>query len=141
MSVRPFHFNGTLARFVAAGVLTNIVYAIVLLSVRLTNADWWLAATSAYLVSLVVNYGLQRNFTFRSVDSHAASGLKYVVAQSLCLAINALVVELVAGRLGWHPLIAQGCSVLSTLAISYLLMSRWVFARASNSISSARQEG
>lgn len=141
MSVRSFRLNGTLVRFVIAGVLTNIVYAVVLLLVRSLGADWWLAGTAAYLISLVANYGLQRHFTFRSVDSNTVNGWKYLVAQGLCLAINALVVDLVAGRLGLHPLIAQGCSVLATLAISYLLMSRWVFAEAPSAASPSRREG
>ena len=134
--------NSTIVRFVIAGALTNVVYAVAMLITRSAGAEWWLAAAVAYLVSLLVNYGLQSRYTFKSNNSHATHGWKYLTAQGGCLAVNAMIVQFVAGQLHWHPLIAQGCSVLATLVISYFLMSRWVFAQRGRSpTASAAQEG
>ena len=143
-------FVAEAARFGLVGVLSNVVYFGALWLLRTLLVPWWLAASVAYALSMLLNYALQRTFTFRSTRSHGQAARRYVVVQLTGLAINSAILEILLGRhvldhmLGpeWSafaitlpglpalPLrvaLAQGFSLAVTMACSYVAQRYWVF--------------
>ena len=143
-----------LARFGFVGVLSNVVYFGALWLLRTLELPWWAAATLAYALSMVLNYVLQRSFTFRSTRAHAEAGKRYVVAQLGGMAINSATLEILLGQraLDWAlgpalssyvftlaflpalPLrivLGQGIALVANTAYSYVTQRFWVFRSAS----------
>jgi putative flippase GtrA len=117
-----------LLRFGWVGTLTLGIYVVELwLLDRFCDLPTWLDATFAYGPCLVINYLLQRTFTFRSGKRHSLAGPRYLVIQLGGLAINSGFIWLGAEVLHWPFLVAQ-FAALATLALwSYLGQKLWAF--------------
>jgi putative flippase GtrA len=141
---------GELARFGFVGVLSNLVYFGVLWLLRTLALPWWLSASIAYALSMVLNYILQRSFTFRSTRGHGEAGRRYVVAQLGGMAINSATLEVLLGQrvldgllgaevagyvialpalpsLPLRVVLGQAIALVFTTAYTYVTMRFWVF--------------
>jgi putative flippase GtrA len=87
----------------------------------------WVAATIAYLLSMVVNYLLQRNFTFRSKRPHQEAVARFLVVQLLALGLNAVMLELLTTRAKLSLWLAQGIAIVGVAVWSYVAQKVWVF--------------
>jgi putative flippase GtrA len=143
-------WTGELARFGFVGVLSNLVYFGGLWVLRTAALPWWVAASIAYALSMVLNYLLQRSFTFKSTRAHGEAGKRYVVAQLGGMAINSATLEILLGQraLDWalgpalsgyvfalsglpelplRVLVGQGLALVANTAYSYVTQRFWVF--------------
>jgi putative flippase GtrA len=139
-----------LVRFGIVGVLTNGVYFGALWLLRVVALPWWLGATIAYALSMGLNYGLQRSFTFRSERPHSEAARRYLVIQLGGMAVNSSLLELLLGQrlidaalgpalaerllplpalsgLPLRVLLAQGFALIITTSGSYVAQRFWVF--------------
>jgi putative flippase GtrA len=147
----PSSLGAELARFGLVGGLTNVVYFGLLWLLRgHLQLRWGLAGGVAYGLSMVVNYLLQRAYTFRSQGPHLRAGHRYVVTQAVGLGINSGILELLLEQrlldalLGPElsayaleprllpdiPLrfvLGQGIALAANVTWSYLTQKFWVF--------------
>jgi putative flippase GtrA len=84
-----------------------------------------LASTAALGISVVVNYGLQRHFTFRSKSRHVVAGPRFVLLTMVTLAANAL---LFGAMLAVVPyLLAQIITTATIFPVNYYLNKTFTF--------------
>jgi putative flippase GtrA len=84
-----------------------------------------LASTAALGISVVVNYGLQRHFTFRSKSRHVIAGPRFVSLTLVTLAANAL---LFSAMLAVVPyLLAQIITTATIFPVNYYLNKTFTF--------------
>jgi putative flippase GtrA len=117
-----------IARFGISGLATEFVYfGLLWLSGLWQTMPMWQRATLAYLGSIVVNYALQRSFTFRSQKTHTHSGPRYILVHSVGMAINSGVLGLTVDVLKL-PFLPSQVAAIGLVAIwSYIGQKRWAF--------------
>jgi putative flippase GtrA len=94
---------------------------------ELAGAPVWLAATTGYWSSVVVNYALNRTVAFRDRTPPATSVARY----GLLLGVNwlaTLAIITTADALGLGYLVGKVAAVLVLTTLNYVAYSRWVFA-------------
>lgn len=117
-----------LARFGVAGLMTEVVYfGLLWLCGLWSGLPLWGRATLAYLGSIIVNYSMQRTFTFRSNKAHVQAGPRYLAVHAMGMGINAGVLGI---SVDWLELPFLPCQIaaIGLVAIcSYLGQKYWAF--------------
>jgi putative flippase GtrA len=123
---------GEVTRFGMVGLFTNLVYfAILPVLVYLFSVELWLASAISYALSMLVNYTLQRQVTFRSKNAILIAGPRYIIIQLGGLVINSAILYLLVTRLGLHIVVGQVISIVAATVWNYLGQKLWVFAEGS----------
>ena len=81
------------------------------------------ASVTGFGASVLVSYGLQRSWVFRSSAGHARAGGRFLTVTAVALALNTVIVGLVTGP---YPLV-QGLALVAIPVVNYALNSRWTF--------------
>jgi len=119
---------GELLRFgVVALICGGLYFALLTALEALTPWSVALRAALAYLPSVLVNYLLQRSFTFRSRRHHMVAGPRFVAIQLGGMAINSGGLWVGIEVLGWSFALAQTVSIAALGAFSYLGQKLWAF--------------
>jgi putative flippase GtrA len=84
-----------------------------------------LASTAALGISVVVNYGLQRHFTFRSKSRHVIAGPRFVSLTLVTLAANALLFGAMSAVVPY--LLAQIITTATIFPVNYYLNKTFTF--------------
>lgn len=113
------------------GVATALQYAILIALVETALADAVAASTIGFAISALVNYALNRSFTFRSSKSHAEALPKFGTVALLGLALNASLLWLFHVAAGLHYLPAQLLATGGTLSCTFTLNRSWTFSASS----------
>jgi putative flippase GtrA len=120
---------GEFVRFaIVGGIATAIQYALLILLVRMAAAGVIVASTIAYAASAVVNYSINRDFTFRSRRTHLDAFPKFVIVCVGGLLLNAALMLLFNEAIGLHYLLAQVLSTIATLFWNFALNRTWTFS-------------
>jgi putative flippase GtrA len=82
-----------------------------------------LASSAGFVASVLVSYGLQRSWVFRSSAGHLAAGGRFLTVTAVAFALNAVILGLVAGPY----LMVQGIALVAIPVVNYALNSRWTF--------------
>jgi putative flippase GtrA len=115
-------------RFGLMGATSAGIYLVFFIPLRwVLPSRLWIDATIAYLLSMVANYVLQRNFTFRSRRPHQEAVTRFVVVQLLALCLNNVVLELGTTRARWPLWFAQGVAIVGVAIWSYVSQKLWVY--------------
>mgnify|MGYP002651108946 FL=1 len=85
------------------------------------------AAVAGFLLGAVVNYVLNRAFTFRSGRPHRIGVPRFAVMLAVGCGVNAMLVALWVHGLRWHYLVSQAAATLVVMVMNYLVMRHWVF--------------
>jgi putative flippase GtrA len=110
------------------GATSAGIYLVFFIPLRwLLPSRLWIDATIAYLLSMLANYVLQRNFTFRSRRPHQEAVTRFLVVQLLALGLNNVVLELGTTRAQWSLWFAQGVAIVGVAIWSYVAQKLWVF--------------
>jgi putative flippase GtrA len=118
-------------RFAQVGALcTGIHYALLTGGVEWLGLDAVLASTAGFVASAVVNYLLNRRYTYASTASHAVLVWRFVAVMGVGLMLNALLMRLLHGYLGWHYVLAQVFATAGTLSWNFLAHRQWTFSRS-----------
>jgi putative flippase GtrA len=116
--LRYFAF-GSMAAMLQIATLTTLV--------EVGRLDTVIASTLAFYIAVVVNYFLQRRYTFRSFEPHWIAMPKFVGVSTVGAVINVLVFTLLTNVM--HYLIAQLISLLIVFSINYCASSVLIFGR------------
>lgn len=78
----------TFIKFALVGVINTIVgTSIMYLSYNLLNLGYWLSSFLNYFLTSILSYFLNRNFTFKSKDSHIKTIFKFAINILICYGI------------------------------------------------------
>lgn len=118
-----------IGRFVLVGGVTFLLnLATFYLFFRALRLDYWLAATLAYVITVLCHFAGNRQFTFRAWRQPIA---RNVARYGLALLVNYLVTLsvtwLVLGEMGLPAYAAVMCYTLANATTSFLLMKYHVF--------------
>jgi putative flippase GtrA len=117
-------------RFAVVGTIgTAVQYAILAAGVEWLEMDAVLASTAGFLLSAVLNYLLNRRYTYESTAPHATSMWRFAVVLASGLLLNALFMALMHGYLGWHYVQAQLLTTGINMIWNFLAHRFWTFAR------------
>jgi putative flippase GtrA len=115
-------------RFLLVGGLSTLAHYLLLALLVEWSAVGVLPATAAgYVLGAVVNYLLNRRFTFRSARAHGAAVPRFVAVWLAGLLATVLLMALWVQVLGWHWLPAQAVTTVLVLVLNYFGHARFAF--------------
>lgn len=119
-----------LMRFGAMGLASTGIYLAFMIPLRWALGEpLWLVSGIAYLLSMAINYLLQRTVTFRSQRRHQEAVTRFIVVQLIALGLNSCLLELLVKRMH-HPFwLGQTVAVFVTAVFSYGAQKAWVFMK------------
>lgn len=114
---------------VAGGLATALQFAILWALVEFAGARPAAASGAGYLISAVLNYLMNRAFTFRSQTSHMSAAPRFAIMCALGLSLNTALFVLLQSS-GLNYLVCQVLTTAGVIVFNYMLASRWVFGAA-----------
>ena len=118
-------------KFSVVGSLSSLAYIIILYILSHSfGAQFALASIPSYLGAMVVNYSLQRFWTFGSIRPHMEALPRYLLTHLIGMFINWLGILLFYNELNMNFLVAQFISIALVSAWSYMAQKIWVFQSA-----------
>jgi putative flippase GtrA len=122
-----------LLRFaIVGGIATLIQYLTLIGSVELWHWNAVVASSVGYFLGAIANYLLNYYFTFRSDNRHRVAAARFAIVAVAGLALNALLMALLAEKLRLPYVVAQVLATVGTLIWNYWANSIWSFGRRSS---------
>jgi putative flippase GtrA len=118
-----------IAKFGFVGSISIVIYFLVVFAMRPIFGAAWLVVLLAYLVTMSLNYFLQRTFTFRSQSHKLVSGRRYVVSHGVTLTINSALSFLVVDVTAMNLYVAQMLIITIVAITSFLICRFWVYVQ------------
>jgi putative flippase GtrA len=130
-ATRPLHLVVTqFFKFACVGVCgTAAAYSALIALVEVFKVPVIAATTVGFVVGAIVNYILNRRFTFVSEANHAVALPKFLTVAAFGAAINAFMVGWLVEHGGVHYLIAQICATATVLVWNFVANTLWTFKR------------
>lgn len=117
-----------LIRFtLVGGIGTAAHYAVLILLVSSLLMHPVIGSTAGFLVGMVVNYLLNRHFTFTSQRSHREAFWRFGTVALAGIVINTAMMILLTVSLEYHYLLAQVIATILTLSWNFFGSRYWVF--------------
>jgi len=116
---------------IVGGVATFVQYVALIWTVERWHWNAVLASSLGYFLSSIANYLLNYYFTFRSDTRHGVAATRFAIVAAAGLALNGLLMELLAARLHVPYVLAQVLATVGTLLWNYWANSKWSFGRSS----------
>jgi len=120
-----------LARFMGFAVIgaigTAAHYSVLSILVELFHVSILVATTAGSITGAVVNYILNRRFTFVSDAKHSVALPKFLTVAAVGAACNWLVVAWLLQHVGWHYLLIQLFATSVVLLWNFAANSLWTF--------------
>lgn len=118
------------SRFGAVGAIgTAAHYALFIALVEVTGADPVGASTAGALLGALVNYILNRRYTFRSARRHREALPRFLAVAAAGLAFNAGLMLLLVEGLNMHYLLSQVIATLGVLLWNFSANRLWTFGK------------
>lgn len=102
-------------------------YIVLALLVELLASPVLLATTTGFAVGAVVNYALNRRFTFTSTAPHHVALPKFLTVAAAGAVLNGAVVGLLLALTPWHYLVAQLLATATVLVWNFVANLLWTF--------------
>ncbi len=126
--MKPLLFQ--FSRFGAVGAVgTAAHYALFIALVEGAAADPVIASTAGALLGALVNYSLNRRYTFRSTRRHREALPRFLAVAAVGLAFNAGLMLLLVTGFGMHYLAAQILATLGVLLWNFSANRLWTFGK------------
>ncbi|MFT3804218.1 MAG: GtrA family protein [Burkholderiaceae bacterium] len=120
--------GGLFSRFLGVGLAaTALQYVVLLAGVEWGGVEAVYASALGFLCGAVLNYLLNRSYTFRSQVSHARGAARFLVVVALGLAANVLLMWLLNGYFGWNYVLAQIVTTGLVMLWNFVGHSLWTF--------------
>lgn len=118
-----------LLRFGFVGGLTFVVfYGLVFGMVDSMKMEVMLATGLAYIVAVVLNYGLHHAFTFERTTTHDYSIPRYLTVIAIGFSVNQALMYVGVHVAGLHYLLVQLASMVLIIVANYVAFQLWAFA-------------
>jgi putative flippase GtrA len=117
-----------LVRFALVGAASSVAYAVIMMvatsSFGLTP---WISSVVAYLSAMIINFPLQRSFTFMSKGDVRREGPRYIVVHLINLLVSVSVVHLIVDVLQGSVLVSVAAVIVVIPLLQFLALETWVF--------------
>ncbi len=124
----------TFGRFVVVGLIaTSVHYLVLIAAVELAGWSAVWGSGLGFGTGAVVNYLLNRRFTFRSEVPHGTAVARFVVVMGGALTLNQLLMHAFTAWLGWPYLVGQVLTTGITLFWNFVGNGLWSFSSHSKS--------
>lgn len=137
MSADPIPAAGLLARFLrflaVGGFATILMYVLLVAGIEGLGLRPVPASVLAYLLSAVVNYGLNRRLTFRSQQPHVVALPRFAIVSSMGLLLNTAIMGIGTEVAAWHYLPVQVVATVVVLFWNFVGSQWWTFRPSSGS--------
>lgn len=125
---------GKLFRYGVVGIVgTPAHYLTLILLVEAGGISPVYATIAGSAVGALVNYLLNRRYTFKSAKTHADAGPKFLAVAVATGILNAVLVYLGVDLLGMHYLIVQIVATLIVFLSNFALNNIWTFREGNTS--------
>lgn len=116
-------------KFGVTGLLnTGVDYLVFTILAVWLPVNIYLAQTISYAAGTLNSYIINRSWTFRSNERFfSPTMVKFLVLNLCMLALSVILIGYFTESIGLSKLIAKACTVLVTLAISFVINNFWVF--------------
>jgi putative flippase GtrA len=110
----------------AGGLAFSIDVGVFQLALRVFGVEPLLATILGYGAGLIVVYVVSVNwvFSYRRIDRHSREFLLFTLIGLIGLIINMLVIEILAVRYGYEPLLAKVAGTAMTFGFNFIIR-RW----------------
>jgi putative flippase GtrA len=88
------------------------------------------ASTAGFVASILVSYGLQHAWVFRSSAGHAVAGSRFLTVTAAAFTLNTVVLWLGTEVLSVPYPLVQAVALVAIPVLNYTLNSRWTFRTA-----------
>ena len=120
---------GQFLRFAGVGVIGTIGhYATLIFVVEILDYDPVLGSTIGFLTGALINYFLNRHFTFTTDARHSVALPKFIAVATVGMVINAMVMAAMSAYLTVHYLVAQVIATGLVLIWNFAANKYWTFA-------------
>ena len=124
----------TLRRLTAFGLVgvigTGTHYLVLIMLVESAGINPVTATSVGFVVGALVNYALNRRYTFQSSKSHLDAGPKFFIIAIVTGIVNSLLVYGGANLLGANYLLVQIGATFIVFLANFALNSLWTFQEA-----------
>lgn len=128
MSLHPVQWLQRFVRFLGVGVIATLVhYAVLVVGVQWLHRDAAASSAVGFTVSAVLNYLLNRRFTFASDSRHRDAAPRFAVIALAGLGLTWALMVLFTRVLGWHYLVSQLISTGVVLLWNFVGNALWTF--------------
>lgn len=115
-------------RFAGVGAIGTLAhYVVLVILVEMLSANVVTASTAGATLGALVNYLLNRRYTFRSEKRHGEALTKFLIIAALGLALNASFMLILVEILNIYYLLAQVLSTGLVLVWNFLGNRFWTF--------------
>ena len=106
----------------------------------LTNWDYWVIHIISIVLSVIWNFTLNREFTFRSANNVPVAMLKVAVFYAVFIPVTTILGDYLTGC-GWNEFIVKGLTMLLNFVTEYLYDRFFVFGKSIDTNKRARAIG
>lgn len=111
---------------ISAGVIEFVSFALL---DGLTNWQYWLKYLIALVLSVIWNFTLNRQFTFRSAGNIPIAMLKVALFYAVFTPVSTILGNLLAESYGWNELLVTILNMAVNLVTEYLYDRFFVFGK------------
>lgn len=117
---------------VVGGISTISHYLAMITLIHRFEVEPTLASSTGFVLGALINYSLNRRFTFQSDRPHSSAVPRFMTAALSGLALNAGLLAASIYIIGVHYLLAQIVATAVVLFWNYALNKYWTFAKDSS---------
>lgn len=121
---------GQFTRFAGVGgICTGLQYLILVLLVTLLDIHPVTASTAGYILSALLNYQLNRVYTFQSKAAHLHALPRFFAIALVGLVLNAAVLWFMVSVFSLYYMLGQVVATIVTLVWNFIANRNWTFAK------------
>ena len=126
----PTTDRGRLLRYAVSGGASAATHFGVGLLLTHAGVRPVVASAIGFVASILVSYGLQHAWVFRSSTGHAVAGTRFLTVTAAAFTLNTVVLWLGTEVLHAPFAVVQAVALVAIPVLNYTLNSRWTFAEA-----------
>ena len=94
--------------------------------------DWWISYLTSLVLSVLWNFTLNRQFTFKSAANVPVAMLKVFGYYCVFAPLSTFLGQYLTGTLGWNEYLVTAINMILNLVTEYLFQKYFVFTDALN---------
>ena len=123
---------------ISAGVVEIVVFTLLQ---ELTNWDYWACYLPALVLSVIWNFTLNREFTFRSANNVPVAMLKVAAYYAVFTPLTTLLGDWLTKSCGWNEYLVTGLNMALNFVTEYLFDRYIVFGESIDTNRRAQSKG
>ena len=112
---------------ISAGLIEIVVFAIL---DGLTNWNYWANYLIALIASVIWNFTLNREYTFKSANNIPIAMMKVAIFYVVFTPVSTIIGNYLVENLGWNDFLVTGLNMLCNFILEYLYDRFFVFGKS-----------